>query len=163
MITHQEIIAQSCIALFGVTAVLLSQIEARSVRRWVSIFGLIGQPFWFYAAWHSEQWGILALCVLYSLSWGRGFYTSWIAPDRWTPDECIARAVTVIKDDGRWMAHDLVASTLTTRYEKLLTPGWESVATPHASQLREELGLEPQRDTAKRPVGRRWMDIAPPR
>ena len=41
-------------------------------RKWAPVFGLIGQPFWFYAAWTSQQWGIFALCFLYSLSWARG-------------------------------------------------------------------------------------------
>lgn len=71
--------AQVFIALFGVTAVALSQSELPSRRRWASIFGLAGQPFWFYAAWQSEQWGIFALCFLYTASWAKGFYTNWIA------------------------------------------------------------------------------------
>ena len=71
-------IAQIFIALFGVTAVALSQSLLATRRRWAPVFGLIGQPFWFYAAWESQQWGIFALCLLYTLSWGKGFYTSWI-------------------------------------------------------------------------------------
>ncbi|UBB15475.1 hypothetical protein [Comamonas odontotermitis] len=72
-------IAQLFIALFGVTAVALSQSTLASRRRWASVFGLVGQPLWFYAAWQSEQWGIFALCFLYTLSWGNGFYSNWIA------------------------------------------------------------------------------------
>lgn len=71
--------SQIFIALFGVTAVTLSQSTIALRRRWASIFGLLGQPFWFYAAWQSEQWGIFALCILYTLSWGKGFYANWIA------------------------------------------------------------------------------------
>lgn len=44
-----------------------------------SVFGLVGQPFWFYAAWETQQWGIFALCVLYTITWGKGFYTNWIS------------------------------------------------------------------------------------
>jgi nicotinamide riboside transporter PnuC len=70
---------QLFIALFGVTAVALSQSAKESRRKWACVFGLIGQPFWFYAAWEAQQWGIFALCFLYSASWAKGFYTNWIA------------------------------------------------------------------------------------
>ena len=72
-------IAQLFIALFGVTAVALSQSELDSRRRWASVFGLLGQPFWFFAAWQSQQWGIFVLSFLYTASWGKGFHTYWIA------------------------------------------------------------------------------------
>jgi hypothetical protein len=71
-------IAQIAIALFGVTAVFLSQDHRESCRRWACVFGLIGQPFWFYAAWSAEQWGIFALCFLYTYSWWRGFRLHWL-------------------------------------------------------------------------------------
>lgn len=71
-------IAQIFIAIFGVTAVALTQSVLESRRRWAPVFGLIGQPFWFYSAWETQQWGIFALCVLYTLTWAKGFYTSWI-------------------------------------------------------------------------------------
>ena len=70
---------QIFIALFGVTAVTLSQSALPERRRWASVFGLVGQPFWFYAAWETQQWGIFALCILYTLSWGKGFYSHFIA------------------------------------------------------------------------------------
>lgn len=68
------------IALTGVTAVFLSQDRRLSWRRWAGIIGCIGQPFWFYAAWKAEQWGIFGLCFLYTASWMRGVYNHWIAP-----------------------------------------------------------------------------------
>lgn len=72
--------AQLFIALFGVTAVALTQSTLHERRKWASIFGLIGQPFWFYAAYTTQQWGIFALCFLYTASWAKGFYNFWIAP-----------------------------------------------------------------------------------
>ena len=71
--------AQIFIALFGVTAVALSQSALADRRRWASVFGLLGQPFWFYAAWEAQQWGIFTLCFLYTISWCKGFHTNWIA------------------------------------------------------------------------------------
>lgn len=73
-----EIITQVAIAVFGVTAVFLSQSKNAETRRYASIFGLLGQPFWFYMAWNTKQWGILALCFLYTASWLQGFYNNWM-------------------------------------------------------------------------------------
>lgn len=71
--------AQIFIALLGVTATMLSQSALADRRRWASVFGLLGQPFWFYAAWEAQQWGIFTLCFLYTISWCKGFHTNWIA------------------------------------------------------------------------------------
>lgn len=136
-------LAQVGIAIFGVTAVALSQSKHFTTRRWASVFGLVGQPFWIYAAWHAQQWGILALCALYTASWAQGLYTHWIAVDKWTDKACIDHVLGVIRKDGRWMAHNPVAAALTSRYEKLLSPGWEREAFPHVGYLRAELGIEP--------------------
>jgi hypothetical protein len=70
-------IEQIAIAIFGVYAVFLSQSDRASHRRWACVFGLIGQPFWFYATWKAGQWGIFALCFLYTISWARGVHTYW--------------------------------------------------------------------------------------
>lgn len=69
---------QLAIALFGVTAVFLSQSHDAGRRRFACLFGLIGQPFWFYAAWKSGQWGIFALCFLYTWAWAKGFWLHWV-------------------------------------------------------------------------------------
>ena len=66
------------IALGGAIAVWLTQDKRESWRRWASIFGMLGQPFWFYATWKAEQWGILALCTLYAYAWARGVWTHWL-------------------------------------------------------------------------------------
>lgn len=70
-------ISQIAIAILGVTAVWLSQDPRVEYRKFASIFGLCGQPFWFYAAFTSEQWGIFTLCFLYTWAWGRGLINHW--------------------------------------------------------------------------------------
>jgi hypothetical protein len=72
-------IEQVGIVLTGVTAVWLTQDKRQSWRRWACIFGLVGQPFWFYAAWSAEQWGIFFVCILYTLSWLRGIKNNWLS------------------------------------------------------------------------------------
>lgn len=68
------------IAAFGVTAVNLTQASDPRAQRWAPIFGLAGQPFWFYATSNAEQWGIFVVCFLYTLSWLRGLWNHWIEP-----------------------------------------------------------------------------------
>jgi hypothetical protein len=53
------VLDQIAILLTGVIAVWLTQDKRESWRRWAPIFGLLAQPFWFYAAWKAEQWGDL--------------------------------------------------------------------------------------------------------
>jgi len=71
-------IEQLAIAVTGVTAIWLSQDARPSWQRWACLFGLCGQPFWFYATWTAGQYGIFALCALYTLSWARGVKTHWL-------------------------------------------------------------------------------------
>ena len=66
------------IALFGVMGIWLSQAKTHHMRKWACISGLIGQPFWFYAAYTNEQWGIFILCFFYTYAWLTGLYNNWI-------------------------------------------------------------------------------------
>ena len=67
------------IALNGLIAVWLRKSRVKA-QRWACIFGILGQPFWFYAAWSAEQWGISALRALYTYAWARGLWTHWLSP-----------------------------------------------------------------------------------
>jgi hypothetical protein len=71
-------IEQIAIGLFGVTAVFLSQSPRANTRRYACLFGLASQPFWFYATYKAQQWGIFGLSVLYAASWLRGFHVNWV-------------------------------------------------------------------------------------
>lgn len=75
-------IDQVAIVLFGVTAVGLSQAKSQRRRRWACIFGLIAQPFWFWSAWHTQQWGVFLVCFLYAAMWLLGLWNSWVQPWR---------------------------------------------------------------------------------
>lgn len=71
---------QIAIAMTGVVAIWLSQDARESWRRWACLFGIAGQPFWFYAAYTAEQWGIFAMCFLYSYAWLKGVRNNWLKP-----------------------------------------------------------------------------------
>jgi len=70
---------QIAIALTGVVAIWLSQDKRERWRKWACIFGLVGQPFWFYSAYTAEQWGIFILCGFYTSAWLKGFRTNWMS------------------------------------------------------------------------------------
>jgi hypothetical protein len=73
-------IDQIGIALTGVTAIFLTQSKNEWLRRYACLFGMAGQPFWFYAAFTAEQWGILALNFLYAAAWAKGIWQHWVVP-----------------------------------------------------------------------------------
>lgn len=73
-------IDQIAIPILGALAAWLSQERRPRMQRWACIFGLIGQPFWFWASWKAEQWGIFAVSVLYGAAWLRGLWVYWIRP-----------------------------------------------------------------------------------
>lgn len=66
------------IALTSIIAIFLTQSEDIKKQKFASIFGLIGQPFWFISSYESQQWGIFILCFLYTFAWLKGFYRFWV-------------------------------------------------------------------------------------
>lgn len=73
-------VAQLGIAFTGATAIMLTQSQHESRRRYACLFGLAGQPFWFATAYTHQQWGVLGLCFLYGFSWAKGVWQWWVRP-----------------------------------------------------------------------------------
>lgn len=71
-------LAQIGIAVTCTVSIWLVNDPRPQVRRWGCVFGLLGQPFWFYSAYSAAQWGIFAVCLLYTFAWARGFWTQWV-------------------------------------------------------------------------------------
>ena len=71
-------IIQVALVVFGVGAVYLTQCKSAKARRWAPVVGLLGQPFWFAAAW--GQPGMLAVVTLYTAVWAKGCFTAWVVP-----------------------------------------------------------------------------------
>lgn len=69
---------QLAIALTGCIAIWITQQGNDKFKRYACLFGMAGQPFWFYSAYTGEQWGIFLLCIFYTYSWGLGIYNNWI-------------------------------------------------------------------------------------
>jgi hypothetical protein len=71
-------IEQAVIVACGMASVWLSQDPLLERRRWACIVGLCAQPFWLYATWKAEQWGIFLLTFIYAAGWLRGIRTYWL-------------------------------------------------------------------------------------
>jgi hypothetical protein len=69
-------IAQVGVVLFGAGGVWLSM--GTRWRRYAPLLGIAGQPFWFWAAWESRQWGVFLVTVIYTAAWAHGIYRHWI-------------------------------------------------------------------------------------
>jgi hypothetical protein len=75
---------QVAIALTGVTAIWLTQSAHEDWKKYACLFGIAGQPFWFYSAYSNEQWGVFALCIAYTWCWIMGIWNNWVVPNRKT-------------------------------------------------------------------------------
>lgn len=70
---------QIFIAFTGALAIYLSQQEKYiKLKKYASVFGLVGQPFWFYTSYVNDQWGIFILSIFYTYAWYVGFKNYWI-------------------------------------------------------------------------------------
>lgn len=74
-------IEQVVIAFTELTAMWLLQSKSVPKRKYSPIFGLLGQPFWFYSSYISHQWGTFLLCFLFTSIWFKIFYDYWLTPD----------------------------------------------------------------------------------
>ena len=70
-------IEQIIIATCSAGACWMSQCKTDDMRRWACVLGLISQPAWYWAAIEAQQWGILAVCPIYTWAWVRGFMHHW--------------------------------------------------------------------------------------
>ena len=72
-------IEQIVIGFTGAFAAYLSQTDGE-YSKYACLFGIAGQPFWFYSAYQAEQWGIFVLCFFYAFAWAQGIKTYWLTP-----------------------------------------------------------------------------------
>lgn len=73
-------IEQVFIAVTELIAVGLLQAKTRQYRKWAAIFGLLGQPFWFYTSFQQEQWGVFLVCFCFLALWIKSLKDNWLTP-----------------------------------------------------------------------------------
>lgn len=70
-------IEQFFIAITELIAVWLIQDKRVEYRKFACIFGLLGQPFWFYASYIADQWGAFILCFFFTVAWLKALKEYW--------------------------------------------------------------------------------------
>lgn len=104
-------IVQAFIAITELFAIFLLQDKRESHRKFAPIFGLLGQPFWFYSSYEAEQWGAFILCFFFFAAWVKAFKEYWIDEKKMSPEEylyLISDAVDKIGGDNRLDYKDYV-------------------------------------------------------
>jgi len=71
-------IEQIGIAFTGIIAIWLTQQRRETWKKYACFFGVAGQPFWFYSAYSTDQWGVFVLCIFYTYVWCLGVKNNWI-------------------------------------------------------------------------------------
>lgn len=71
-------IEQVFIALTELIAIWLIQDKRFEYRKFACVFGLLGQPFWFYASYTASQWGSFVLCFFFTAAWLKALKEYWI-------------------------------------------------------------------------------------
>jgi len=89
------------ITCLGVPAIFISQSLIHDTRRWGSVFGLIGQPFWFTMAYLTNAWGVFFMCLFYTYAWGTGFFNHWVTykPNQFTAFDTVKALAKELSDE----------------------------------------------------------------
>lgn len=70
-------IVQIFIAVTELIAIWLLQDQRKSHRKFAPVFGILGQPFWFYSSYQADQWGAFILCFFFTAAWIKGLKDYW--------------------------------------------------------------------------------------
>ena len=76
-------IEQFFIVVLSGAGAWLTQDKRESWRRWACIIGITVQPFWFYATYKAQQWGMFACSIWYTYVWLRGIHNHWLNLTFW--------------------------------------------------------------------------------
>lgn len=86
------------IAVTELIAIWLLQSKKTELRKWASIFGLLGQPFWFYASYEASQWGAFVLCFFFTIAWLINLKQYWFKPKNGMTNEDYYELITEALD-----------------------------------------------------------------
>lgn len=109
-------IEQIFIAVTELIAIWLLQDKRKEFRKWSCVFGLLGQPFWFYSSYQAHQWGAFVLCFFFTAAWLKGVKDYWFTPEKgMTSDdyyELISEAVDKLSQDEKMDYKDYIKRVL---------------------------------------------------
>lgn len=67
---------QWVVSIFTIASIYLSQ--TKGLERYACWAGILAQPGWLWASWHSGQGGVFLVSVVLFFMWLKGFYSFWI-------------------------------------------------------------------------------------
>ena len=109
-------IEQIFIAVTELVAISLLQDKRNEFRKWACIFGILGQPFWFYSSYQAGQWGAFILCFFFTAAWCKGIKDYWLTPEKgMTNDDyyqLISEAVDKLSQDEKFDQKDYIRRVL---------------------------------------------------
>jgi hypothetical protein len=109
-------IEQAFIALTELIAIWLIQEKRQDYRKWACVFGLLGQPFWFYASYQANQWGAFILCFFFTIAWFKSLRDNWLSPTQGMTNldyyQLIDEALDKLTDDGKLDYKDYIRRVL---------------------------------------------------
>jgi hypothetical protein len=62
------------VAIMFFSCLSISFFSSKRHGKWGFVSGIIGQPFWFYATWTGEQWGMFVVSLYFMAMHLKGFY-----------------------------------------------------------------------------------------
>ncbi|MBI2542681.1 MAG: nicotinamide mononucleotide transporter [Candidatus Aenigmarchaeota archaeon] len=65
-----DTISQAAIFVLGTLAIIL----VAKKNKWGFVAGLLSQPFWFITSFVNQQWGVIFVSIVFTLSWSYGIY-----------------------------------------------------------------------------------------
>jgi hypothetical protein len=91
-------IEQVFIAVTELIAIWLLQDKRKEYRKWACVFGILGQPFWFYASYQASQWGAFVLCFFFTVAWCKGIKDYWLTSQKGMTNEDYYQLLTEALD-----------------------------------------------------------------
>lgn len=67
-------LTQLVIAGTSIPAIWLVNQHSPDLRALAAVFGLLGQPFWFWTSFQNKQWGVFVSCFFFAGAWIYGLY-----------------------------------------------------------------------------------------
>lgn len=116
-------IVQIFIAVTELIAIWFMQDKRTEFRKFAPVFGMLGQPFWFYSSYMAEQWGAFVMCFFFTFAWIKGFKEHWFdeRKNEMTSEqyyELICDAVDRIGGDSKLDYKDYVRRVLKEALER---------------------------------------------
>ena len=72
-----DLVCQIGVVVFGAPAIWFVG-RKEHWKKWGYVLGMCSQPFWIVGMTYNRHWGMLALSLFYTYSWGQGIYNYWI-------------------------------------------------------------------------------------